>query len=198
MVKSVEVVSIGGADAKALDDLLESAAREHGFACHVSRSNGAERIAGAERVVLVAAGGYGPAMSALGAPNGLVEAVEHAGLVAGRPFLAFGLAAAMLGELGPKNERGLGWLDGSASELSKPVSGPLQFDGEHRLLSGMEGVTTAISCGYTLSCENDAHCLACLGAHPALVGRDNIAGAFFDPASTAGERLLSNFLGWDG
>ena len=158
----------------------------------------------ADRVVLPGVGAFGACASGLRAISGMVEALDQRVIREAAPFLGVCVGMQLLARTGEElgAHQGLGWLDGTVSELPANnvriphmgwndvvpvVPHPLIEPGEayflHSFAYDGEAVLATTEHG---------------GSVTAAIGRDNFAGVQFHPEKSQryGLALLERFLRW--
>lgn len=171
-----------------------------------------EVAAMADRIVLPGDGAFPACRTALGEVDGMAEAIQHAVLTRGVPFMGICVGMQMLATTGfeYRETPGLNWIGGdiraiAAPGLKVPHMGwnDLVIDHPHPVL---EGITTGDHAYFVHSWQfqvtDPAHLLAHVdygGPVTAVVGRDNIIGTQFHPEKSQGVglRLIANFLRWN-
>ncbi len=212
---TVAVIDYGSGNLRSAAKALERAAAELGLDLPVVVTGDAERVAGAERIVLPGVGAFGDCMAGLSALPGMGEALEDAVIRRGRPFLGICIGMQLMADHGIEHGRrpGLGWIAGEVVPLAPddpalkiPHMGWNELEiataTAHPVLAGLgRGAHGYFVHGYAIRCDDPAHVLANVdygGAVAAVVGRDNMIGTQFHPekSQVAGLALLRNFLGW--
>lgn len=202
-MESVAIVHCGGADVTALSKLLIRAGRDRGLNLRTETSGQPEVVSAADRVILAGCRNLQLAMGALAAA-GLIAAIEHAVLVAKRPFLGIGAGMDALAEADAAGAAGLDWIAGAIA-AGDAVEGPLLVRSRtgHPVLASLDHRPDrfVFETAGRFEAENDAHVLAVAdedGGLAAVVGRDNILGVRFRPelSGAAGLALLGDFLAW--
>lgn len=170
-------------------------------------------VARAARIVLPGDGAFPACRAALGAHEGLFDAISEAVITHARPFLGICVGMQMLATWGREYEdtRGFDWIGGEVARIAPadpalkvPHMGwnDLVIETPHPVLSGLNtGDHAYFVHSYAFAVANPAHRLAYAeyGAPiTAIVGRDNIIGTQFHPekSQSAGLRLIGNFLTW--
>jgi glutamine amidotransferase len=173
----------------------------------------AEDVARADRIVLPGDGAFPACRRALGAVEGMIEALEDAVLRRAVPFMGICVGMQMLASLGREYEdvAGLGWIGGEVrrivpadASLKVPHMGwnDLVLDHPHPVLAGIAAGDHAYFVhSYQFHVADPAHLLAHVEyASPvtAIVGRDTIVGMQFHPekSQATGLRMIANFLSW--
>lgn len=173
----------------------------------------AEDIARADRIVLPGDGAFPACRQALDAVPGMVDALQEAVIVRGKPFLGICVGMQMLATTGREysDTAGLDWISGEVVAI-RPTDPALKvphmgwndmvIDRAHPVLEGLKtGDHAYFVHSYHFRVSNPAHLLAHVdyaGPITAIIGRDNILGTQFHPekSQSAGLRLIANFLRW--
>lgn len=209
----VALIDYGSGNLRSAEKALARAARERGFAHEIVVTADPAVALAAERIVLPGVGAFADCMKGLKTLPGMVEALRHAVLGRGVPFLGICVGMQLLATVGREfgDHAGLGWIAGevvriepSDPALKIPHMGwnELSFPKAHPLFEGLEpGVHTYFVHSYVIRPADIAHVLAVSdygGPFAAAVGRDNIVGTQFHPekSQNAGLTILGNFLGW--
>jgi imidazole glycerol-phosphate synthase subunit HisH len=173
----------------------------------------AEDVARADRIVLPGDGAFPACRRALGAVDGMIEALEDAVLRRAVPFMGICVGMQMLASLGREYEdvAGLDWIGGDVRRivpadpsLKVPHMGwnDLILDRPHPVLAGIAAGDHAYFVhSYQFHVANPAHLLAHVdyaGPVTAIVARDTIIGTQFHPekSQATGLRMIANFLSW--
>jgi imidazole glycerol-phosphate synthase subunit HisH len=212
----VAIIDYGSGNLRSATKAFERAAREAGIAAEIELTADAERVRGADRIVLPGVGAYADCAAGLHAVEGMWEAVEEVAIARGRPFLGICVGMQLMSERGLEKTvtRGLGWIAGDVKEIAPndpalkiPQIGwntihvkhahPL-FDG---IATGETGLHAYFVHSYHLDATDPAQVLATTdygGPVTAAVGRDNLAGTQFHPekSQALGLALIANFLRW--
>ncbi|MGL4413054.1 MAG: imidazole glycerol phosphate synthase subunit HisH [Roseinatronobacter sp.] len=173
----------------------------------------AEDVARADRIVLPGDGAYPACRRALGAVDGMVQALEEAVQQRAVPFMGICVGMQMLATLGREYDdvAGLDWIGGEVvriapqdAALKVPHMGwnDLVVDRPHPVLEGVESGDHAYFVhSYHFLVADPAHLVAHVdyaGPVTAIVARDTIIGMQFHPekSQSAGLRMIANFLRW--
>lgn len=173
----------------------------------------AEDVARADRIVLPGDGAYPACRHALGAVDGMVQALEEAVQQRAVPFMGICVGMQMLATLGREYDdvAGLDWIGGEVvriapqdAALKVPHMGwnDLVIDRAHPVLDGVESGDHAYFVhSYHFLVADPAHLVAHVdyaGPVTAIVARDTIIGMQFHPekSQSAGLRMIANFLRW--
>ncbi|MDD7970384.1 imidazole glycerol phosphate synthase subunit HisH [Roseinatronobacter alkalisoli] len=173
----------------------------------------AEDVARATRIVLPGDGAFPACRHALGAVDGLTEALEDAVLRRAVPFMGICVGMQMLASMGREYEdvAGLDWIGGEVVRIAPtdptlkvPHMGwnDLVIDRAHPVLEGVNSGDHAYFVhSYQFRVADPAHLLAHVdydGPVTAIVARDNIVGTQFHPekSQATGLRMIANFLRW--
>ncbi|TQM93040.1 imidazole glycerol phosphate synthase subunit HisH [Roseinatronobacter monicus] len=176
-------------------------------------SSRAEDVARADRIVLPGDGAYPACRRALGAVDGMVQALEEAVQQRAVPFMGICVGMQMLATLGREYDdvAGLDWIGGEVvriapqdTALKVPHMGwnDLVIDRPHPVLEGVESGDHAYFVhSYHFLVADPAHLVAHVdyaGPVTAIVARDTIIGMQFHPekSQSAGLRMIANFLRW--
>ncbi len=211
MAETLTIIDYGSGNLRSVEKAVERAAREAGLARHIAVTDDPDLIASADRLILPGVGAFAACMSGLSARRGVLEALEHAVLAEGRPFLGICVGMQLLASRGEEfgGCDGLGWIPGAvkplthSTEFRAPHMGwnEVQIAAPHPSLDGLNGEAFYFAHSFHFECENTAHLLgvtrhgATIGA---AVGRDNLLGVQFHPekSQVAGIAMLAKFLRW--
>jgi glutamine amidotransferase len=211
MAETLAIIDYGSGNLRSVEKAVERAARETGLARHVAVTDDPDEIARADRLILPGVGAFAACMSGLATRDGVLEALEHAVLVEGRPFLGICVGMQLLAGRGEEfgGCNGLGWIPGAvlalaqSSEFRTPHMGwnTVASASPHPVFADLDGEAFYFAHSFHFECENDAHIYGVTThGHPftSLIGRDNLLGAQFHPekSQTAGLAFLGKFLGW--
>jgi imidazole glycerol-phosphate synthase subunit HisH len=170
-----------------------------------------DTAARADRIVLPGDGAFPACRTALGEVDGMAEALQHAVLGRGVPFMGICVGMQMLATTGHEYRPtpGLGWIGGEVQAIAAPgLKVPhmgwndLVVDHPHPVLDGIAtGDHAYFVHSWQFQVADPAHLLAHVdygGPVTAVVGRDNIIGTQFHPekSQAVGLRLIANFLRW--
>ena len=173
----------------------------------------AEDVARATRIVLPGDGAFPACRRALGAVDGLTEALQEAVLRRAVPFMGICVGMQTLASMGREYEdvAGLDWIGGEVVRIAPkdrtlkvPHMGwnDLVIDRAHPVLEGVRSGDHAYFVhSYQFQVADPAHLLAHVeydGPVTAIVARDNIVGTQFHPekSQATGLRMIANFLRW--
>ena len=173
----------------------------------------AEDVARATRIVLPGDGAFPACRRALGAVDGLHDALEEAVLRRAVPFMGICVGMQMLASIGREYEdvAGLDWIGGEVVRIAPndpalkvPHMGwnDLVIDRAHPVLEGVQSGDHAYFVhSYQFRVTDPAHLLAHVdyeGPVTAIIARDNIVGTQFHPekSQATGLRMIANFLRW--
>ena len=171
-----------------------------------------ERVANAERIILPGVGAFAACRDSL-SRSGLFEAVEHATIRRGVPFLGICVGMQLLATIGLEHGHtpGFDWIPGQVEpvqpndrKLKIPHMGwnELGPSLHHPLFHGLPPVTDVYFVhSYHFVPKDPAAAIAWTdysGPIVAAVARDNICGVQFHPEKSqiAGLGIVGNFLGW--
>ncbi len=211
MSQSVAIIDYGSGNLRSVARAFERAAAEAGIAATIHVTDKADIIGAADRVALPGVGAFAACMDGLKARDGVIEALEHAALVRGRPFLGICVGMQLLAESGLEfgEHAGLGWIPGhvvpiDAANVEIPhmgwntVTGPAR----RRISKRLDGKSFYFAHSFHFEPENDAHIYGVTnhgGDLVAAVGRDNLLGVQFHPekSQSAGVNVIAGFLKWN-
>ncbi|TPN84231.1 imidazole glycerol phosphate synthase subunit HisH [Mesorhizobium sp. CU2] len=212
----VAIIDYGSGNLRSATKAFERAAHEAGIAADIELTADAERVRGADRIVLPGVGAYADCAAGLHAVAGMWETVEEVALRKARPFLGICVGMQLMSERGLEKTvtNGLGWIGGDVKEIQPadpalkiPQIGwnTIELARKHPLFSGIEtgpkGLHAYFVHSYHLDATNSGEVLATAdygGPVTAAVTRDNLAGTQFHPekSQTLGLALITNFLRW--
>ena len=210
---SVAIVDYGSGNLHSARKAFERAAREARLTLEVKVTSRPEDVARAEHIVLPGVGAFADCRRGLDAVPGMVEALEDAVRVRGRPFLGICVGMQLMATRGLEHEvvAGLNWIPGDVApivpadaSLKIPHMGwnTLSVKRPHPLLDGIavgdDGLHAYFVHSFQLYATNPADVVATAdygGPVTALVARDNIVGVQFHPekSSDIGQRVYANF-----
>ena len=173
----------------------------------------AEDVARADRIVLPGDGAFPACRRALGAVDGMVQALEEAVKHRAVPFMGICVGMQMLATIGREYQdvAGLDWIGGEVVRidpqdpaLKVPHMGwnDLVIDRSHPVLDGVESGDHAYFVhSYHFLVADPADMVAHVdyaGPVTAIVARDTLIGMQFHPekSQSAGLRMIANFLRW--
>lgn len=212
----VAIIDYGSGNLRSATRAFERAAREAGIAAEIDLTADAERVGGADRIVLPGVGAYADCAAGLRAVPGMWEAVEEAAIARGRPFLGICVGMQLMSQRGLEKTvtQGLGWIGGDVVEIAPSDPGlkipqigwnTLELRRPHPLFEGIrtgrDGLHAYFVHSYHLAASRPAEVLATTdygGPVTAAVTRDNLAGVQFHPekSQALGLALIANFLRW--
>ena len=176
-------------------------------------SSRAEDVARADRIVLPGDGAFPACRRALGAVDGMVQALEEAVQQRAVPFMGICVGMQMLATLGREYDEvaGLDWIGGEVVRITpqdKALKVPhmgwndLVIDRAHPVLDGIaSGDHAYFVHSYHFLVADPADLVAHVdyaGPVTAIVARDTIIGMQFHPekSQAAGLRMIASFLTW--
>ena len=211
---SVAIVDYGSGNLRSAAKAFERAIAEAGLDQTVTVTADADTVRAASRVVLPGVGAFADCMRGLSALPGMLDALDHAVVRNGRPFLGICVGMQLMAAIGREygEHPGLGWIPGACIRL-QPADGSLKIphmgwndlhlaDPSHPLFDGLiDGGHAYFVHSFGVVCDQDADVLATVdygGAVTAVLGRDNKVGTQFHPekSQAVGLRLITNFLKW--
>jgi glutamine amidotransferase len=212
----VAIIDYGSGNLRSATKAFERASREAGIGATIELTAEAGRVLTADRIVLPGVGAYADCRAGLDAVPGMVEAIEEAVTVKGRPFLGICVGMQLMSERGLEKTvtRGLGWIAGAVKEIAPadpalkvPQIGwnTIELKRDHLLFAGIptgeKGLHAYFVHSYHLDARDEGDVLALAdygGPVTAAVARDNRAGTQFHPekSQALGLALIANFLRW--
>jgi glutamine amidotransferase len=212
----VAIIDYGSGNLRSATKAFERASREAGIGATIELTAEAGRVLTADRIVLPGVGAYADCRAGLDAVPGMVEAIEEAVTVKGRPFLGICVGMQLMSERGLEKTvtRGLGWIAGAVKEIAPadpalkvPQIGwnTIELKRDHLLFAGIptgeKGLHAYFVHSYHLDARDEGDVLALAdygGPVTAAVARDNRAGTQFHPekSQSLGLALIANFLRW--
>ena len=212
MAQTIAIIDYGSGNLRSVEKAFERAAREHGLATRILVTDKPDLVASADRLVLPGVGAFAACMQGVKGRSGVLEALEHAVLVEGRPFLGVCVGMQLLASLGMEfgSYDGLGWLPGAVVAIEAENAGvrsphmgwnAVAATAPHPVFESLDGEVFYFAHSYHFELENSAYKYAVTdhgGRITAAVGRDNIFGVQFHPEKSqrAGLALIANFLNW--
>jgi glutamine amidotransferase len=210
---SVAIVDYGSGNLHSAAKAFERAARELDKAEAIKVTSDPAQVAAASRVVLPGVGAFADCRRGLAAVPGMEDALRHAVLEEGRPFLGICVGMQLMATRGREFEvvDGLGWIDGEVVPLTPDDPGlkiphmgwnELRIVRAHPLFAGLPAHAHAYfvhSFGFAAARAEDVLATVDYGGPvTAAIGRDNLAGVQFHPekSQAAGLALIENFLRW--
>jgi len=212
------IIDYGSGNLRSAAKAFERCVRETGVDAEILVTDDAERVRGADRIVLPGVGAYADCKAGLMAVPGMAEVIEQRVMRDAVPFLGICVGMQLMATAGLEHDRteGFGWIPGLVEEIRPapeadgrarkvPHMGwnALQIAGrDHPVLAGLEdGDYAYFVHSYAITPEVAAQDLARVdygGPITAIVGRDNLVGTQFHPEKSqkTGLRLIANFLTW--
>lgn len=208
------VIDYGSGNLRSAAKALERAAADIPEGADIEVTGDADRLAGADRVVLPGVGAFGDCLAGLRALDGMYDALQDCVILKGRPFLGICVGMQLMADRGIEHgtHAGFGWIAGEVAPLEpKDTTLKIPHMGwnelnlkapEHPVLAGIEnGAHAYFVHSFALRCRAPAAVMATTdygGAVTAIVGRDNLIGTQFHPekSQATGLMFLRNFLKW--
>jgi len=213
---SVAIVDYGSGNLHSAAKAFERAARDIGAPMPIEVTSDPAKVARAERVVLPGVGAFADCRRGLDDIPGMVDALDSAVRLKGRPFFGICVGMQLMAERGREYQvtPGLGWIAGEVDRIAPsdpalkiPHMGwnTLNMLRPHPLLAdiplGPDGLHAYFVHSYELKTAHRAELVAQAdygGPLTAIVGRDNMVGTQFHPEKSQrlGLQLIANFLKW--
>ena len=214
MARTVAIVDYGSGNLHSAAKALERAAREGATGHEIRVTNDADEVRMAERIVLPGVGAFADCRRGLDAVPGMVEALEEAVRLRGKPFLGICVGHQLMAREGEEfgGAAGLGWLPGRVEKIQPddaalkiPHMGwnTLHLRRPHKLLDGLklgpDGLHAYFVHSFHMVLDDAAALVATTpygGPVTAIVGEGNVVGTQFHPekSQALGLRRLGNFL----
>ncbi len=198
----VALIDYGAGNLKSVENALRAAGG------NPTVTADADLVRTADRIVLPGVGAFAACMGGLQAIPGMIEALEEAVHVRGRPFLGVCVGMQLLADAGHEYgvTPGLGWIGGDVRLIERAAAYKIPHMGwndvvptrDHPLIVPGEAYYLH---SYVFDVADPADCLATTdhgGAITGAVGRGNIVGSQFHPEKSQayGLAFLARFLGW--
>jgi glutamine amidotransferase len=213
---TIAIIDYGAGNLRSAAKALELAADRIGLSSPVVVTADPEIVARADHIVLPGDGAFADCRTNLDQADGMIEAINEAIDVRGRPFLGICVGMQLLATRGIEYgvTQGLARIPGevrriepSDPRLKIPHMGwnTLNASSAHPLLDGIalgdDGWHAYFLHGYQLYAESPADVVATAdygGPITAIVTTGNVAGTQFHPEKSQklGLALLANFLKW--
>lgn len=207
----VAIVDYGSGNLHSVEKAFALAGKSLGAEIIVTSDPGT--VLSADRIVLPGDGAFAACREALGAADGMIDALQEAALARTVPFIGICVGMQLLADQGLEHRptAGLGWIGGQVVAISPaerllkvPHMGwnDLIVRRDHPVLEGVENGDHAYFVhSFQFRTTDRAHTIAEVdyaGPVTAIVGRDNIVGCQFHPEKSqkVGLRIISNFLRW--
>ncbi|WP_417678111.1 imidazole glycerol phosphate synthase subunit HisH [Roseibium sp.] len=214
---SIAIIDYGSGNLRSAAKAFERAARDHALNPDVMVTADPDHVLKADRVVLPGVGAFADCKRGLAAVDGMIDALEEAVRVQGKPFLGICVGMQLMAARGLEFETvdGLGWVEGDVVEMTPsdpslkiPHMGWNTIDlrpGGHPVLkdveTGADGLHAYFVHSYHFACTREGDRLATFdygGTFTAMVAKDNMVGTQFHPEKSQrlGLSLIANFLDW--
>ncbi len=209
---TVALIDYGSGNLHSAARALNEAARLSGDVVDVLTTANPDDIAASDRIVLPGVGHFADCAANLFGSQGLVEALTHAIINKGRPFLGICVGMQLLADFSLEDgeSKGLGWVHGIVDRIQPGPSYRIPHMGwneisiprAHPVLTGLgDAPHVYFTHSYAISPEDPAHVAASVTygtPFAAAIARDNIIGTQFHPekSQAIGLKILSNFLNW--
>ena len=212
----VAIIDYGSGNLHSAAKAFERAAREEGSSLAVKVTSKPEDVRRAERIVLPGVGAFADCRQGLVGIPGMIEALEEAVRMRGKPFLGICVGLQLMAMRGLEHglTPGLGWIEGevraiepSDPSLKIPHMGwnTLELARNHALFEGIPTGNAGLNAYFVHSYHlvpSGAETLVATtdygGPITAFVAKDNMAGSQFHPEKSQklGLALIANFLKW--
>ena len=212
----VAIIDYGSGNLKSATKAFERASREAGLGAEILLTSEAEKVRGADKIVLPGVGAFADCRAGLDAVDGMVDVLHEKVRDGGTPFLGICVGMQLMATRGLEKTTtdGLDWIAGDVVEMTPsdpmikiPQIGwnTLQTRRDHPLLDGIttgdDGYHAYFVQSYHLQAEDPGNIVATTDYGmdvTAIVARDNMVGTQFHPekSQTLGLALIANFLRW--
>lgn len=164
-----------------------------------------EEVLAAKRIILPGVGAFAHCMSALSAIPDMVDALNEAVIVRGRPFLGICVGMQLMADEGREHgvTLGLGWVQGAVTEMVPTSDLKIPHMGWNDVVPTFDHPVIARGEAYFLHgyAFEGAHLAAITdhgGTRVAAIARDNMVGVQFHPEKSQGYGIatLKRFLKW--
>lgn len=216
MPETVAIIDYGSGNLRSAEKAFARAATEAGLTTQIVVTSDAVVVGSADRIVLPGVGAFGDCITGLRAVDGMVDALNDAVIIRGRPFFGICVGMHLMAEKGFEHgeHTGLGWLPGAVEALEpndKALKIPhmgwntieLSESGcRHPVASVLAGDDHAYFVhSYQMVLREKSSLLGFTdhgGPVTAIVGKDNMIGTQFHPekSQAVGLKLISAFLEW--
>jgi glutamine amidotransferase len=210
------IIDYGSGNLRSAAKAFERAAAEAGISCNLAVTSVASEVAGADRIVLPGVGAFGDCRRGLDSLPGMVETLNEAVQVNGRPFMGICVGMQLMATRGLEHGKhlGLDWIAGDVVPLEPDVPTlkiphmgwnnlDLNDRGRgHPVLAGLgEDAHAYFVHSFGFKCQNQEDLLATVeygGKVAAVIGRGNMIGTQFHPEKSqqVGLQIITNFLKW--
>jgi glutamine amidotransferase len=212
-MQTVALIDYGSGNLPSADKALRKAAAELTTTTSIVTTDDPEVIARADRLVLPGVGAFVACKEALEARSGVVEAMTHAVMARGAPFLGICVGMQLLATRGLEfgSTPGLDWVGGEVRRLQpEGRDRKIPHMGWNALSGALDSPLFAklgkephmyFTHSFALYPDDLKHVAARTnhgGEFVSAVVKDNVAGVQFHPEKSqgAGVQLLYNFLDW--
>ncbi len=213
---TIAIIDYGAGNLRSAAKAFERMVGETGRADEVMVTANPDIVARADRIVLPGDGAFADCRANLAAISGMIEAIDEAIDVRGRPFLGICVGMQLLATSGDEHGStpGLDRVQGEVRAI-EPADPALKVPhmgwntltprGDHALLAGIDlgrgGLHAYFLHSYHLVADNADDVIATAdygGAVTAVVARGNVAGTQFHPekSQALGLGLIANFITW--
>ena len=217
---TVAIIDYGSGNLRSAAKAFERSVRESGRSDPVRVTSSAEEAAAADRIVLPGVGAFADCRNGLDSLDGMVEALEEAIILRGKPFLGICVGMQLMATQGLEHGEhpGFGWIDGTVTRIDVQSSEERNGSGlkiphmgwndivldrvSHPVFAGLQDGSHAYFVhSFRMVCRRPEDQLAHVdygGPVVAAVGRDNIVGTQFHPekSQAVGLQIIGNFLSW--
>ena len=206
-MQTLALIDYGSGNLHSAEKALSRVAAERGDAVEVVVTDDPDVILRADRIVLPGVGAFGACRQALGARDGVIEAMTEAVQQKGRPFLGICVGMQLLATRGLEygEHQGLGWIPGEVRPLAAPAlkiphMGWNDVRARGHDLLPPDGDAYFVHSYHFAPEDEDVIAATCSYGEefPAAIISGNVAGVQFHPEKSQGYglALLGNFIEW--
>ena len=212
-MQTLALIDYGSGNLPSAEKALRRAASDLNTPMEIITTDDPDVIARADRLVLPGVGAFAACKTALEARPGVLDAMTHAAMSRGVPFLGVCVGMQLMATRGLEFglTSGLGWIGGDVHALRPGQPGlkiphmgwnSLEYASPSPLFEGLgPEVHMYFTHSFAIHADDDRNVIAWCehGARfVAAVAKGNATGVQFHPEKSqgAGARLLSNFLKW--
>ncbi|MGY9054177.1 MAG: imidazole glycerol phosphate synthase subunit HisH [Alphaproteobacteria bacterium] len=212
---NIAVVDCGSGNLRSVVRAVERAASLCEIATTVTVTQDPDHIAAADRLVLPGQGAFASCLHGLAMVDGLHEALTHAVMQRGTPFLGICIGMQLMAYVGEEHgqHKGFGWIPGRVTAL-RPSDPSFKVphmgwnalviqEPAHPILANLPpDPHVYFANSYQFVCDRAEDRLAWTdfaGPVTAVVGRDNFVGTQFHPekSQAVGLAVLQQFMRWN-
>ncbi|MCF6302626.1 MAG: imidazole glycerol phosphate synthase subunit HisH [Devosiaceae bacterium] len=216
MSQLITIIDYGSGNLRSAQKAFQRAAREADIEANIVVTNSAERVVGADRIVLPGVGAFADCRAGLFALPGMRQVLKERVIEAGVPFFGICVGMQLMAQRGLEKgtHEGFGWIEGEVVPLSPkqtdlkiPHMGwnTLSQAKDHPLFedinTGPNGLHAYFVHSFHMQTTSESPLLATTEYGQkitAAVSCDNMVGTQFHPEKSQklGLAMITNFLRW--